>query len=356
VSPREWNNNPSIRAFMRKHRIDNGVQLQAYFNRQALKIVTKHGKKMEGWDEVLKADLPQSVVIQSWRGSDSLWKAVREGHGAILSAGYYLDLVKSAADHYSVDPLKGAPADLMPEQLKLLYGGEAAMWVEFCSAENVDSRLWPRLAAIAERFWSPASVADVASMYNRLWPVNHWLEWLNLTQQSNLKLMRQRLAGRASSESLDTFAETLEPVKGYSRHNQQYSPGTPLNRLVDAIPPESEAAQKFAAEVDEYLSGPKTPGRSTILREQLARWADSVVAVHPVLERNTLLSEDIPFADQLAKLCQSGQDAIQHLENNQPMQKTEYKPAPKQEMMIEPLKPNTPRRSRSSTSSTSIFT
>jgi hexosaminidase len=334
VSPREWNSNRNIRAFMRKHHIANGVQLQAYFNRQVLKIVTKHGKKMEGWDEVLQPDLPQSVVIQSWRGSDSLWKAVREGHGAILSAGYYLDLVKSASDHYAVDPLKNVPADLTSDQLKLLYGGEAAMWEEFCSAENLDSRLWPRLAAIAERFWSPASVNDTASMYSRLWPVNHWLEWLDLRQETNLQLMRQCLAGRAPSESLDVFAETLEPAKGYSRHVQQYTPDTPLNRLVDAIPPESEAAQKFGAEVDAYLGGARTPERSAALREQLTRWQQSVADVHSLLELNSLLNEDLPFADQVSKLCQTGQDAIEHLESNQPMQKTGYKPEPKQEMMI----------------------
>jgi hexosaminidase len=334
VSPREWNANPGIRAFMRKHHLANGVQLHAYFNQQLLKIVTKHGKQMEGWDEVLNGDPPKSVVIQSWRGSNSLWKAIRDGRGAILSAGYYLDLVRSAGAHYAVDPLKDTPADLTLDQLKLLYGGEAAMWLEFCSAENLDSRLWPRVAAIAERCWSPASVTDTASMYSRLWRTSRWLEWLDLTQRSNLELMRQRLAGRFPSGSLDIFAETLEPVKGYSRHVQQYTPDTPLNRLVDAIPPESEAAQKFSAEVENYLNGPRTPEHSAAMREQLLRWQQNVAAVHPMLERNSLLNEDIPFADQLAKICQFGLDAIQHLETNQPMQKTEYKPEPKQELMI----------------------
>jgi hypothetical protein len=75
------------------------------------------------------------------------------------------------------------------------------MWEEIAAAENLDSKLWPRLAAIAERLWSAESVTDVASMYRRLSVVNTWLEWLDLRQCSGLRLMRQRLAGRGRSAS-----------------------------------------------------------------------------------------------------------------------------------------------------------
>ena len=43
-------------------------ELQAYFNRRVQEIVAKHGKRMEGWDEILDPDLPKDIVIQSWRG------------------------------------------------------------------------------------------------------------------------------------------------------------------------------------------------------------------------------------------------------------------------------------------------
>ena len=97
--------------------------------------------------------------------------------------------------------MKGETADLTPEQRKRILGGEAAMWEELATTENLDAKLWPRLAAIAERLWSPESITDVASMYQRLAIVNRWLEWLGLTQRSNLELdaaaPRRHIPGKA---------------------------------------------------------------------------------------------------------------------------------------------------------------
>jgi len=79
VNPKEWNNSPRIQAFMRKHALANPAALQAYFNKRLLKIVTRHHKHMEGWDEILNPDLQKSIVIQSWRGQKSLAQAAQEG-------------------------------------------------------------------------------------------------------------------------------------------------------------------------------------------------------------------------------------------------------------------------------------
>ena len=93
--------------------------------------------------------------------------AARGGYASILSNGYYIDLIFPASDHYLNDPL---PADttLTESEQQLILGGEATMWAEYVTDETVDSRIWPRTAAIAERFWSPREVRDVDSMYARL--------------------------------------------------------------------------------------------------------------------------------------------------------------------------------------------
>ena len=123
---------------------------------------------MEGWDEILDPDLPKDIVIQSWRGQKSLAEAARHGFSSILSAGYYLDHMEPASTLYAVDPLDGDAAALTEEEKARILGGEIAMWGEFVSPENVDSRIWPRAAAVAERLWSPREVKDVPSMYRRL--------------------------------------------------------------------------------------------------------------------------------------------------------------------------------------------
>jgi hexosaminidase len=310
VSAKAWTGEPHIRDYMKAHHIANAAALQALFNQRIEKIVARHGKRMEGWDEILQPELPKNILIQSWRGEKSLAAAAREGYSGILSAGYYLDLMQPASQHYAVDPLHGEAADLTPEQKKLILGGEAAMWEELATAENLDSRLWPRLAAIAERFWSPESVSDVGSMYDRLEGVNFWLEWLGLAQRSNLELMLRRLAGPDTDLTpLHVFASALEPVKGYERHRNHYGASSAFNRLVDAIPPESDAAREFRNAVDQYLSA-RSPDAADGLRKQLAEWSRIAVQIRPLLEANSLLTEDLPITDGLAAMCGVGDEAL----------------------------------------------
>ena len=304
VSPRgEWYHNAHIAAFMKKNHLANFPALQAYFNKRVLKIVTKHGKHMEGWDEILHPDLPKSSMIQSWRGKKSLAEAARQGYSGILSAGYYLDLMDSAAKHYAVDPLKDETAGLSDEEKKRVLGGEAAMWEELATMENIDVKLWPRLAAIAERFWSPEDVTDVASMYRRLEATSHWLDLQGLQHLSEIRLMQARLAGSFDPAPLAMFASILEPMKGYSRHRtQKFSSIFPFNRLVDAIPPESDAAREFRDAVDH--------NDLDYVRARLTEWRKNAGTVLPTLQSNGLLTEDIEVANAVADLCSIGLEAL----------------------------------------------
>src|SRR6185369_7075408 len=114
----------------------------------------------------------------------------------------------------------GDAAALTPEQQKFILGGEACMWAEFVSPENIDSRIWPRNAAIAERLWSPQSVTDASNMYARLDVESARLEWLGLTHRTFYRKMLQRIAAPATPEhfaALKTLADVAEPVKEYTR-------------------------------------------------------------------------------------------------------------------------------------------
>ncbi|PYV49720.1 MAG: beta-N-acetylhexosaminidase, partial [Acidobacteria bacterium] len=155
VNGKQWDANPRIQQFMHAHSLKNDAELQAYFTERVQKIVAKHRKTMEGWDEILRPDFPKDIIIQSWRGQKSLADAAQQGYRGLLSSGYYLDLMSPTSAHYVVDPFTGPTASLADADKQKILGGEACMWAEYVSAENIDSRIWPRMAAIAERLWSP---------------------------------------------------------------------------------------------------------------------------------------------------------------------------------------------------------
>jgi len=93
VNGSQWDVNPKIQAFMHSHGMKSNRDLQAHFNQRLQKILSKHHKTMMGWDEVMHPDLPKSVVVQSWRGQQSLAIAAQQGYSSLLSFGYYLDLI-----------------------------------------------------------------------------------------------------------------------------------------------------------------------------------------------------------------------------------------------------------------------
>jgi hexosaminidase len=314
VNGKQWAANPQIKRFMRKRGLKNHNDLQAYFNKRLQKIVGRHGKIMEGWDEVLHADLPKEVVVQSWRGQKALADSVHHGYRGMLSFGYYLDLMQPASQHYLVDPFGGAAANLRQEEKQRVLGGEACMWSELTNSENIDERVWPRAVAVAERLWSAQEVRDVNDMYRRLGKVSERLEWAGLDHLRSYRLMLERLRGGSDVQALRVLADVLEPVKGYARqHTRHYETTTPLNRLVDAVRPESNAARIFSGRVQRYLNKTATPGDLSEMQKSLTIWRDNDQQLAPVLQSNALLQEAVPISQMLSAVSTAGLKAIEYL-------------------------------------------
>ncbi len=323
VDDKPWNSNPKIQEFIHAHGMKDNRDLQAYFNKRLENIVSKHGKVMMGWDEVLHPDLPKTVVVQSWRGQESLAAAAKQGYRGLLSNGYYLDLMWPAARHYAVDPMSGAAATLTPDEAKRILGGEACMWAEYITPETIDSRIWPRLAAIAERFWSRQDVKDPKSMYQRLDEVSWRLGWLGLTHESNYVPMLRRLAGTEDIRTLRVLADAVEPTKDYTRTEVYPQPpvqSVSLNRLVDAARPESAVARRFAELVGNYIeSGYKDSAAEAQIRAWLVKWQGNHPTLKPLLESSFLLAEDQPLSEDLATLSTAGLQALDSIGKNQPL-------------------------------------
>jgi len=313
---KQWNASASIQAFKKQNNIPDNHALQAYFNKRLLEIVTRHGKKMIGWDEILHPDLPKNIIIQSWRGQASLADGARKGFTGILSYGYYLDHILTAAYHYQIDPLDKEAASLSSEEKARILGGEACMWGEYVAPENIDSRIWPRNAAIAERLWSPMEVKDVRDMYRRLEFVSRDLDAMGLTHRSSYPSMLQRLAGDHPMGPVRILSDILEPVKYYSRGRaQHYTSVTPLNRLVDATRPESDAARQFEIQVDQALAGRSAAKPSfQLLRERLIQWRDNDARLKPIVADSFLLKEVAPLSETVAAVAGAGLQTLDYIE------------------------------------------
>jgi hexosaminidase len=322
VNGSQWDANLKIQAFIHSHGMKTNQDQQAYFNQRLQKILNKHHKIMIGWDEVIHPDLPKSVVVQSWRGQQSLATAAQQGYSSLLSFGYYLDLMWPASRHYAVDPMSGAAASLNPEEKSRIIGGEACMWSEWVTPENIDSRIWPRTAAIAERLWSSPEVQDPGAMYARLDRLSQRLEWLGLTHRSSMALAFYRMAGTNDIAALRTLAEVVEPVKDYTRMNSLKTAWNfrgPLNRLVDIALPESDEARRFRNAVQTYLgSGYKDKAAEGEIRTRLAAWRDNDARLHPLLEQSFLLNELAPLSEDLSTLGAAGLFALDYLDKSTP--------------------------------------
>jgi hexosaminidase len=209
---------------------------------------------------------------------------------------------------YLSDPLENESADLTPEEQKRILGGEIATWSEFLTPENIDSRIWPRAAAIAERFWSPQTVKDVPSMYERSAILSRELEDLGLLHQANYRTMLERIAGPHALEPLSTLASVVSPVKlGTRARARQYTQQTPLNRLCDAAQPESTTARQFQRTVEAMLAG--EGGRDSI-RLQLLLWRENESKLRPEFDGNLLMHELAPVSANVSALASTGLAAL----------------------------------------------
>jgi hexosaminidase len=315
VNPRAWNQSESIQAFAREHGLKDAPAIQVYFNQRLLKIVQKYGKTMVGWDEILVPGLPTDAVIQSWRGQKSLSEAASKGYRGILSWGYYLDHLSPASFHHAVDPLGGPDAaSLTPEQASRIMGGEACMWAELVGPETVDSRIWPRTAAIAERLWSSRDITGADAMYARLDAVSRNLEFTGAMHRAYYQPMLDRIAGNQPVGPLRVLADSIEALGLGTGRNGRPTGTMPLNRFVDACLPESELARSMEMAARRFVASPAgDKDDEARLRRQFETWAANDALFEPLAENNKLLAEVAPLSKDLAALGEAGIRMLDYL-------------------------------------------
>ena len=312
----QWDKNPQIQKFMQKNGLEDNHALQSYFNLKIEKILNNLGKTMVGWYTDKQPVLANKFIIQSWKGRKSLYESARNGYRCLLSHGFYIDLIQPTVYHYLNDPI---PQDsvLKESVAKLVLGGEATMWAEFVGPETVDSRIWPRTAAIAERLWSPVYVTDVDDMFRRLEIVSFRMEELGLTHETNYDMMLRRLSNNYPTDVLRMFVDVIEPMYTYSRdHPHVLKSYYPLTRVVDAARPDPATPREFGKLVDNYIKTPN-PETAEAIENWLKIWQANhkqlleIIKVSPVLKEIETLSED------LSKCATIGLESLNYLKKNQ---------------------------------------
>lgn len=311
---KHWDESEHIQKFMKKHDLETNHDLQTFFNIRLEEILAKHGKLVMGWEEIMTDKMPTTALIHSWKGVNegvelggSLKIAAKRGYNTILSNGFYIDLLQPVCEHYLVDPLP-QNNNLTAEEKARILGGEATMWTELVTNLNIDSRLWPRTAAIAERFWSDASINDVESMYKRLDYVSFRLEELGIDHIRNRNVILRNITNNQDTKSLEVLASVCEPLKIYTRNTggTEYKTYSPFTLFADACTVDASASFKFRKVVNGFLENQN--GKTEML-SFFDAWIYNYENFK-TLNKNPILNEIDPLYSNLASISRVYKKAL----------------------------------------------
>ncbi|MBK8247690.1 MAG: family 20 glycosylhydrolase [Gemmatimonadetes bacterium] len=310
VEDKHWNRNPRIVRWRRARGMRNNEELQAHFNQRLMRILRTYNRRMVGWDEILHPKVPANTVIQSWRGTNYLRDAAKRGFTGILSAPYYLDHIKPATDFYLADPIP-TTTDLTAEEQQRVLGGEACMWSEFVSYETTDSRLWPRLGAVAERLWSSQSVTDVPDMYRRLDILAGRLEARGFRVQSHSARMLRKLFPSGDLAPLESLLTVAQPPHfGQALNGKQTTQLHPLTRIVDAARPDPPARWMTERLVRQFVGNSMDPVSHDSLTVLMMRWRALAPVIQELAGATPAIGEAVPVAVALERTSAIGLEAM----------------------------------------------
>jgi hexosaminidase len=191
------------------------------------------------------------------------------------------------------------------------------MWSELITPETVDSRIWPRLAAIAERLWSSREVKDLTDMYRRLDIISLHLEALGLKHELFKQAMLRRLANSYDTRALEVLVSVIEPLKIYERNQGDtlYTVFSPYTKLADVATPDQALPRLFSQQIEQFLKGP-TRELEKKIRDQLLLWKENNEHFLLTLHNSPVLQEAAFLSENLSRLAIAGLDAIEYIRSH----------------------------------------
>jgi len=181
----QWKASPQIQARIKELGLKDEHELQSWFIRQMDAFLTKNGRRLVGWDEILEGGLAENATVMSWRGMDGGIAAAKAGHDVVMAPGShtYFDHYQSRDKKseplaiggflpldtvYAFDPV---PPTLTAQEAKHVLGAQAQVWTEYIqNPKQVEYMAFPRLVALCEALWSDKPRKDYADFMRRLQP------------------------------------------------------------------------------------------------------------------------------------------------------------------------------------------
>ncbi|QIP14139.1 family 20 glycosylhydrolase [Spirosoma aureum] len=189
-----WKTCSKCQARIQKEHLKDEDELQSYFIRRIEQHLTKKGRQVIGWDEILEGGLSPGATVMSWRGIEGGIEAIRQKHNAIMTpeSHVYFDYYQSL---YPEEPLAAAgytplskvygyepvPADLRADEAVYLKGVQGTAWSEYLtSPDQAEYMIFPRAIAVAEIGWSQRQRRNYPDFLRRLRLQEPMLKRLNV--------------------------------------------------------------------------------------------------------------------------------------------------------------------------------
>ncbi len=170
-----WQACPDCQKRIAEEGLKDEHELQSYFMKRVENyLMTKHGRNIIGWDEILEGGVSKTATVMAWRGAQRGILAAKLGNTVIMTPSQYcyLDFAQTSDRVANGEPISGGRNGKRPlnlrkaysfdpynelneEERKVILGVQGNMWTEYVdSFERVQNMVLPRLAAIAEISWT----------------------------------------------------------------------------------------------------------------------------------------------------------------------------------------------------------
>lgn len=174
-------------------------KLQGYLVKRVEEYLNGKGKRIIGWDEVLKSDVAKTTTIMSWQGVKGGIAAAKAGHNVIMSPNTqlyfdYFETIETDSLPYAYpgyNPLERVyhynpvSEELTAEEQKNVIGVQANLWTEFIAdSVQVEKMVLPRMGALAEIQWSQNVKTDYADFLDRLYKFSQLYKKLGYSSSS----------------------------------------------------------------------------------------------------------------------------------------------------------------------------